>query len=113
MVMAASDLIECVPTSAFFIHSLSSPIASTASQRALITFADVTCVHPSLIITVEMSVSLLVAQILLTIDAVKQTGQSVTLLDAICVTVSIFSSFFCCSNVIERNLQILINCDYG
>ncbi len=58
--MAAPDLIKCVPISSFVMLSLCSPIASTASLSALMTFYDVICVILSVITTAEMGVSAVV-----------------------------------------------------
>ena len=58
--MAAPDLIECVPIWSFVMPSRCSPIATTASRRALITCSDVTCVTLSLSKTAEMGVSAVV-----------------------------------------------------
>ncbi len=58
--MAAPDLIKCVPIWSFVMPSLCSPIATTASRSALMTFSNVTCVILSLIKTAEMGVSAVV-----------------------------------------------------
>ncbi len=116
--MAAPDLIECVPTSSFLIPSLSSPIASTASWRVLITFFDITWLNLPLICTAEICVSLFVVeypQICCMIDAAKQTRQSVMSPDAICVTVSIFHPSSAIQKWLKHSLWILVhrNCVQG
>ena len=95
--MAAPNLIKCVPIFSFVIPSQCSPIATTASCKASMTFCNVTCVILSLITIAEIGVSLEVPGLLFMqqmIPAAAQTRQqSVKSPGAICVIVSIFLSF--------------------
>ena len=104
--MAAPDLIECVPTFSLLKPSLASPIAPTASRRALIMWSEVTWSIIPWLKNVETGVLSEVPWyflILFTIAAAALTGQRVSSPDAIWVIVSIFLSFFCRSKVIETH----------
>ena len=106
--MAAPNLIKFVPIFFFVIPSQCSPIATTASCKASMTFCNVTCVILSLITIAEIGVSLEVPGLLFMqqmIPAAAQTGQSGMSPDAICVIVSIFLSFFCFLKVNETQSE--------
>ncbi len=108
MATAAPNLIKCVPISSLLMPSRCSPIATTVSWSALMKFWDMTCVILLLIMIAEIGISTVVLGyplIYCTIAAAAQMGQSFTLPKAICVTVSIFLSFFCFLKVNETQSE--------
>ena len=104
--IAAPDRIECVPTSSFLIPRISSPIDTTAARKAETISFEVMCSMRPYLHTAEIGVSSVAPGYPLIrrmAAAIWRTGHKSTSPDAICVTVSILSSFFCHSKVIDTH----------
>ena len=102
--IAAPERSECVPTSSTLMPKISSPIDDTAARRAWTISLEVIWSMRLNLQTAETGVSDVAPgypRILRTMAAHRRTGHSRASPDLSWVTVSMRSSFFCHSKVIE------------
>ena len=104
IITAAPGLIKCVPISSLLIPDISSPSGTTSALRASTSSFDAICSILAYLHTADTGISSVAPaylHILCTVAAHWWIGHKSRYLGAICVTISIFPSFFCHSIVID------------